>query len=184
MSSFWTNFALVLTGWASEAFFVSIITTSSAIIWFELLFVFVIFMITFIIIIPLWMTLFFGLWRLLLLIELWTFALVRLLVLLFTDSHVHWCLNKLIEAFSPVFALVDKYCPVALFCSIVFAKFLICWGLKFEGLASSFDSCSITHCVVPWLLKLNRKASLWNALCSSGLKLHKSQSLNFIVKII
>ena len=41
---------------------------------------------------------------------------------------VCWCLNKLIEAFSPVFVLVDKYCPVALFCSIVFAKFLICWG--------------------------------------------------------
>ena len=95
---------------------------------------------------------------------------------------VCWCLNKLIEAFSPVFVLVDKYCPVALFCSIVFAKFLICWGgLKFEGLASSFDSCSITCCVVPWLLKLNRKASLWNALCSSGLKLHKSQSLSILL---
>ena len=43
MSSFWANFALVLTGWASEAFLVSIITTLSAIIWFKLLFVFVIF---------------------------------------------------------------------------------------------------------------------------------------------
>ena len=50
-------------------------------------------------------------------------------------------------------------------------------GLNFEWLASSFDSCSITCCVVLWLLKLNRKASLWNALCSSGLKLHKSHSL-------
>ena len=90
---------------------------------------------------------------------------------------VHWCLNKLIEAFSPVFALVDKYCPVALFCSIVFAKFLICWELKFEGLTSSFDSCPITHCVVLWLLRLNRKAPLWNALCLLGLKLHKSHSL-------
>ena len=181
MSSFWTNFALVLTGWASEAFFVSIITTSSATIWFELLFVFVIFMITFIIIIPLWTTLFIGLWRILLLIELWMFALVRLLVLL---SLILVYLISLLRHFSPVFALVDKYCPVALFCSIVFAKFLICWGLKFEGLASSLDNCSITHCVVPWLLKLNRKVSLWNVLCFSGLKLHKSQSLNFTVKII
>ena len=110
----------------------------------------------------------------LLLLDLWYF---------FSLILVHWCLIKLIETFSPVFALVNKY-PVALFCSIVFAKFLICWGLKFEGLASSFDNCSITHCVVPWLLKLNRKASLWNALCSSGLKLHKSESLDFIVKII
>ena len=95
---------------------------------------------------------------------------------------MYWCLNKLIEAFSPVFALVDKYCPVALCCSIVFAKFLIFWGgLKLEGLASSFDSCSITCCVVPWLLKLNRKVSLWNALCSSGLKLHKSHSLSILL---
>ena len=90
---------------------------------------------------------------------------------------VCWCLNKLIETFSPVFALLDKYYPVALFCSIVFAKFFMGWGLNFEGLASYFDSCSITCCVVPWLLRLNRKASLWNALCSSGLKLHKSHSL-------
>ena len=88
MSHFWTHFALVSTGWASEALFVSIITTSSAIIWFELLFVFVIFIVIFIIVIPLWMTLFVGLWRLLLLVELWMFALVRLLVLLFTDSCV------------------------------------------------------------------------------------------------
>ena len=88
-----------------------------------------------------------------------------------------WWWSKLTDAYAPVFALVNKYCPVALFCSIVFAKFLICWGLKFEGLASSFDSCSITHCVVPWLLKLNKKASLWNALCSMRVKLHKSHSL-------
>ena len=98
----------------------------------------------------------------------------------FWVTCVLWWWSKLTEAF----ALVDRYCPVALFCLIVFAKFFICWGLKFEGLASSFDSCSITHCVVPWLLRLNRKASLWYALCSLGLKLHKSQSLDFIVKII
>ena len=182
MSGFWTNFAIVLTGWASEAFFVSIITTSIAIIWFELLFC-----------LFLW-----SLWSLsslsfhcewlfllgsgdcccwlncehFLLLGFWYF---------FSLILVHWCLNKLIEAFSPVFVLVEKYCLVALFCSIVFAKFLVCWGLKFEGLASSFDNCSITHYVVPWLLKLNRKASLWNALCPSGLKLHKSQSLSILL---
>ena len=56
----------------------------------------------------------------------------------FWVTCVLWWQSKLTEAFAPVFALVDKYCPVALFCSIVFAKFLTCWGLKYEGLASSF----------------------------------------------
>ena len=51
---------------------------------------------------------------------------------------VQWCLNKLIEAFSPVFALVDKYCPFALFCSIVFAKFLIMLGAEVWGIGVFF----------------------------------------------
>ena len=99
----------------------------------------------------------------------------------FWVTCVHWWQSKLTEAFAPVFALVDKYCLVALFCSIVFAKFFMYWGLKCERLGFSFDNCSITCCVVPWLLKLNRKASLWNALCSLGLKLHRSHSLSILL---
>ena len=65
---------------------------------------------------------------------------------------VCWCLNKLIEAFSPVFALVDKYCPVVLFCSVVFASAGACcsptWAVFLAGSPcwSSAWASSATDC--------------------------------------
>ena len=175
MSYPWTDFAFVSAHWALEVVFVFKITTLCAI-------TFRLKILLSLIVSPWRMTLFAGLWWLLLLLvwlaAFWSFGFWYF----FWISCILWWQSKLTEAFAPVFALVDKYCPVALFCLIVFAKFFICWGLKFEGLASSFDSCSITHCVVPWLLKLNRKASLWNALCLLGLKLHKSHSLSILLQ--